>query len=276
LSQVRKLASYYRLRLIDDYDLSTQRQADYLTYFMEGTTRFPLEGGYFSGWAQFTHPSPDQPPQASRRRLLDLAAVRFVMIPPDQLAPHVLAFIQSAGLQRRPLSDSFYWLFENPHASPRAFVVYRVRPALPVEELLGILSGAEFDPLSQSYVEGDPGLPPSPEAPLRGQPAAIVRDEKLIVEVEANLAAPGLLVLADSFYPGWRATVDGTPAPIFPTNYLFRGVPVPAGQHRVRFEYRPRSVTAGAAASLAGLLAIAVLFLRARRNVTRALSPTAS
>jgi len=57
------------------------------------------------------------------------------------------------------------------------------------------------------------------------------------VEVEATLSARGVLVLADTFDTGWTATVDGTPSPIFPTNYLFRGVGVRAGTHRIRFRY---------------------------------------
>ena len=58
---------------------------------------------------------------------------------------------------------------------------------------------------------------------------------------------PGLVVLADSILPGWTATVDGVPAPILATNHLFRGVPAPAGTHRIRFAYRPRSLALGAA-----------------------------
>jgi uncharacterized membrane protein YfhO len=87
-----------------------------------------------------------------------------------------------------------------------------------------------------------------------------------VIEIEAELEAPGLLVLADSYAAGWRAQVDGTPASIRPANFLFRGVLVPAGRHRVRFEYRPRSVTAGATASLGGGALLAVLALLARRR----------
>jgi hypothetical protein len=59
-----------------------------------------------------------------------------------------------------------------------------------------------------------------------------------------------LLVLADSYAPGWRASVDGQQVAIHPVNHLFRGVALGAGEHRVRFEYRPESVAAGAAPSL--------------------------
>jgi len=76
------------------------------------------------------------------------------------------------------------------------------------------------------------------------------------VEIHARLDAPGLLVLADSFYPGWRASVDGTAAEIRPANHLFRAVAVPPGVHRVRFEYRPASVRIGGVATVAGFFAL--------------------
>ncbi len=82
------------------------------------------------------------------------------------------------------------------------------------------------------------------------------------VDLYAGLDRPGLVVLADAYYPGWIATVDGTPALVLPTNHLFRGVPAPAGTHRVRFEYRPASVILGAAASVVGWLVILLLAWR--------------
>jgi len=66
----------------------------------------------------------------------------------------------------------------------------------------------------------------------------------------------------DTFYPGWRATVDGQAAEIVRANYAFRAVALEAGAHQVVLRYRPRSLIAGTivsgAALLAGLLALGV------------------
>ncbi len=50
------------------------------------------------------------------------------------------------------------------------------------------------------------------------------------VELEAVLDRPGLVILADVYYPGWRLTIDGKPAPIYRTNRVMRGAAVPAGR----------------------------------------------
>ena len=136
---------------------------------------------------------------------------------------------------------------------PRAYVAYRTEAAPPVEELLARLAQRDFDPLGLSYVEGPAGFEPAADAPPRGAPAEIVRDELHRVDVEATLDAPGMLVLADSYYPGWRALVDGEEVESRPVNHLFRGVPLDAGSHRVRFEYRPLSVLAGGVISALGI-----------------------
>jgi hypothetical protein len=159
----------------------------------------------------------------------------------------------------QPPLDAKLALFENPHALPRAFTVYRVRPAPPTTELLGRLSDPGFDPLVESYVEGDPGTMSATGAPERGGAATFVRDEELVVELDVHLEAPGLVVLADTFYPGWRATVDGKPAAILAVNHLFRGVQAGSGRHRVRFDYRPWRTMAGAAISLAASAMIALM-----------------
>ena len=67
-------------------------------------------------------------------------------------------------------------------------------------------------------------------------------------------------ILADQFYPGWRATLDGEPAPLLAANYILRAVPVPAGRHTVTMTYRPVTFLLGLYLSLAAvslLLAIA-------------------
>jgi uncharacterized membrane protein YfhO len=86
------------------------------------------------------------------------------------------------------------------------------------------------------------------------------------VELEVVLERPGLVILADVDYPGWRLTIDGEPAPIYRTNILMRGAAVKAGKHRLLYTYVPRSFTLGCCVSLAGLVIFAGLAMLFRRN----------
>jgi hypothetical protein len=79
------------------------------------------------------------------------------------------------------------------------------------------------------------------------------------VELDATLEFPGIVILADVFYPGWELTIDGRPAPIYQVNRLMRGAAVAAGMHRLVYTYNPRSVRVGAVLSIAGLILLAFL-----------------
>ena len=107
------------------------------------------------------------------------------------------------------------------------------------------------------------GLPPSPSA----RPSLVARlsedrPERVVAEVSTDSA--GLLVLADLFYPGWKAEVDGHAAEILMADGVFRAVALTPGPHRVAFHYQPLSVFIGAGLSAAALLAIAVFARRGR------------
>jgi hypothetical protein len=257
-----KLPTVARLRSVGDYEPGAlRRQAEYLTYLLQGTTvpdsLVPFEGRTFS-----LAPPPGRAPAASRRRLLDLAATRFVVVPAAALAqPDVASFLRDTGLAADRVAIPGVRVAANPDALPRAFVTYRAEPAPPTEELLRRLADARFDPLASSFVEGQLSAAAG-GAPSRGAPASLVRDEPHVVEVDAELAAPGLVVLSDTWDPDWHALVDGVAAPIVATNHLFRGVWVPAGRHRVRFVYRPTALWAGAALSAVAALGLALASAR--------------
>jgi uncharacterized membrane protein YfhO len=87
----------------------------------------------------------------------------------------------------------------------------------------------------------------------------VVSYEPELVALNVTLDAPGVLVLADTWYPGWQATVDGEPAALLRANYLYRAVLLPAGQHSVQFEYRPATLGRGAGISLAAVLVLVVV-----------------
>jgi hypothetical protein len=74
------------------------------------------------------------------------------------------------------------------------------------------------------------------------------------VALEAKLVSPGIVVLADVFYPGWVLRVDGEVRPIYRTNRAMRGALVEAGTHTLIYEYKPQSVWLGAGLSTVGLL----------------------
>jgi uncharacterized membrane protein YfhO len=76
---------------------------------------------------------------------------------------------------------------------------------------------------------------------------SIIRYENTLVEVEVRTEQPGFVVLNDVWHPWWTATVDDAPSEILRANVLFRAVPVPAGRHRLRFQFEP---LAGAIAEL--------------------------
>ncbi len=97
------------------------------------------------------------------------------------------------------------------------------------------------------------------------------------VRLQVDAACAGLLVLSDTYFPGWTATVDGKASEIYPTDITFRGVAVPAGRSEVVFRYRPTTfrngivVAAGAVVVMSGAgVFFALRRRRARRVPSRA------
>jgi hypothetical protein len=109
-----------------------------------------------------------------------------------------------------------------------------------------------------------------PEPPLRAggkrsyvlARIALDRPEKVAADVDSD--GSGILVLADLWYPGWKATVDGQPRPILRADGWLRAVALSPGSHRVEFSYSPVSFYAGSVISGAALIAIAALLLRSK------------
>ena len=68
-----------------------------------------------------------------------------------------------------------------------------------------------------------------------------------------------MIVVSDTYFPGWRAYVDGAPARIYQVNGAMRGILAPAGVHSVTMRYRPMVVYEGAALTVLGILGAALL-----------------
>jgi hypothetical protein len=153
-----------------------------------------------------------------------------------------------------------------PGALPRAWVAHEVLFAASEGELRNAIQNPSVD-LGRTAVSLTP-LPPL-ERCSDPEPVEIVRPDTDTVVLRANLVCRGLVVVSDTRYPGWKATVDGKPAVIHEVYGAFRGVVVEAGAHTVAMRYQPASVRAGAAGTvvaLAGALLLLVFSSPRRRR----------
>ncbi|MFO0890061.1 MAG: hypothetical protein U0790_13090 [Isosphaeraceae bacterium] len=99
------------------------------------------------------------------------------------------------------------------------------------------------------------------QAPTAAETVKVTYPNPQRVELQATLESPGLVILADVFYPGWTLTIDGQPAPIIRVNRLMRGAAVDPGKHHLVYTYEPHSFRVGGWISVAGLGLLALLSL---------------
>ena len=78
--------------------------------------------------------------------------------------------------------------------------------------------------------------------------------------MDVQIDHDSMLVVADTHYPGWQATIDGKPTEIFRANIAFRAVFVPAGSKTIRFDYQPWWLLPGALVSVVSILITLLLF----------------
>ena len=193
--------------------------------------------------------------------------------------PPVAMFQGTGGQARQEEWARFhdYQILRNESAYPRAWVVHDVRFKPTVnglnraerdETMQELLFSDDpfwrdprrtlFDPKTLAWIEtDDPSslagfVTKGPPAP--GETVEFVEQASNRVVLDAKLDRPGIVILADVFYPGWTLTIDGQPAPILRTNRLMRGATVGSGRHRLVYRYEPKSFWVGAVISLSGIV----------------------
>jgi hypothetical protein len=178
-------------------------------------------------------------------------------------------------------------LRRNKASYPRAWVVHSARVRSPARDLeareaMMRALGARNDPIDSESdrpvldlrqtalievddMEGLKGhVSPTPVKP--SESVRVVENEPQRVVLQVALELPGLVILADTYYPGWHLTIDGMPAPIYRANRMMRGAAVPAGRHTLVYTYWPASFLIGAMISIAGLCGLLAFAWWSRRS----------
>jgi hypothetical protein len=213
----------------------------------------------------------------------------FAMLLPETELIHPSAAMFAARGPGAWRERADWMLLKNKTAFPRAWLVHFARVRQPVSQrTLQDQPDAERLGLLQDMLYGNDAFWSDPSRPLYDlhqmafvesedpsrlsglisrtpvdstETVTITRYEPQRVELTAVLNRPGLVILADSFYPGWRLTIDGADAPIYRTNHAMRGAAVMAGTHRLIYTYEPDSFRYGVWLSLAGAVILAGLIV---------------
>jgi hypothetical protein len=154
----------------------------------------------------------------------------------------------------------------NPRPGERAWLAYSWEQLPDWTTALRKFVLGQVDPTKVALLEA-PAEGPKPAGDNAGSGQAIIesfRRNAITLRVESS--KPALLVVAEAWYPGWRATVNGAPAEVLPANVWMRAIRVPSGESRVRLYYVEPSLAAGVAISLGMLLLLAAIDWRLNRK----------
>jgi hypothetical protein len=180
--------------------------------------------------------------------VLNLGNVKYVFIDEDdQLPADQYEFLTKADGLR---------VYRNRDCLPRALFISRAKAITNHTQLISQVFSDRFNPREVIYLE-EPSPLASSSTEITGT-AEVATYSPLRVDVRVQCSQPGWLLLTDTYYPGWTATVAGQPTRIYRADGVFRGVIVPAGEHTVEFRFRPRSFMVGAAISFTTLLMLVV------------------
>jgi len=142
-------------------------------------------------------------------------------------------------------------VYRNNAAFPRAWAVHKVVQARDADEADALMIQRLADMRNQAVMLGKPPEP----GPCDGRDwIDLIEHGADRILIRANMSCPGMVVLSDTWFPGWRALVDGKAAEIYEVNVAMRGVMVPGGLHTVTMRYRPASVIWGGLLTMLGIL----------------------
>jgi hypothetical protein len=178
---------------------------------------------------------------------------------PDRPPITRLEYKEELGLWRIEGVPGFTYLSDNVQTVPGEEAALDWMKGLTWAQVRAYSAMVEAEPDALTAVQRDPA---------GGSPGNVEVEEYRpgFIRLRTSALRPALLVVAESWYPGWRATIDGKPAQVLRANYLSQGVIVPTGARTVELEYSPDSFRYGQIISLSALILIALLAIWANRK----------
>jgi len=170
--------------------------------------------------------------------------MRYLLFPPDT------GVKRGSGLAR-VYRGADATIYRNRLAAPRAFIPSRIITAGSEDDAAERVVEEGFDPRTTAVVQRRPTR--APVAAGRGE-VEVISDQNARVVLRASMDRAGLVVLDDTWAPGWTVTVDDEPAQAIKPNVVLRAAAVPRGVHTVVWSFRVPGLLIGALLSALGLV----------------------
>ena len=155
-------------------------------------------------------------------------------------------------LERLADGSSGLNVYRNPSALPRAWIVHTATHVAAYQDIRIRLDSPDFHPRTEALLLTAPPVLETCSTPEEAQVAPSANPNR--VRIDVKLACRGMVILSDTYFPGWRATVDGQPAVILEPFGALRGIVVEKGDHHIEYLYRPTSAVAGISLTALGVL----------------------
>lgn len=202
-----------------------------------------------------------------RQKILNIVGVKYVLNRDETINgsfnPDYVTFPEDR--YRLVWQDGFWQVYENLKVTPRYFITNKYIVVKKSNRALRTLFDPEFNERNTLILSEDPKIKP---VNLDSKIELVnYTGNKVIFKTKSSDKA--LLYLSDNYYPGWQAYVDGSNTKILRANYTFRAIVVPAGEHKVIFEYKPKSFYYGLYISGASLLILVFVSVWIKKNYER-------
>jgi hypothetical protein len=172
--------------------------------------------------------------------MVNLLNVKY-LVAPGRLPEEMFQLVNVDELKR-------ILTYRNPGVLPRVFFVDTILVIGGKSELFRTMNSRSFNPAKEAILEENPVVRPQHSDSTSIIPLKIQSQE---MSYTVYTKSPSLLVFSEVYYPDWNAYVDANRVPVYKTDFLFRSLVVPAGEHTILMKYESKTYSIGYAISLA-------------------------
>lgn len=193
-----------------------------------------------------------------RQKMLNLLGVKYILMKN--------ADVSDDETYISVWKEGNWQIYENLEVASRAFLTddYKVIPDK--KDIISAFYNKSFDEKKTVILEEDPALS---AGNLKIKKVRLRRYEPNKVSFITSSDGTALLFLSDTYYPGWKASIDGKETKIYVADYAFRAVKVPKGDHKIEFYYFPEAFKNGLILTGVALIVLAGHYFLLRKDILK-------